>query len=446
MGRKPAKRRDDGAGTIIFREEDQSWHGWVTVGTKPDGKRDRRHRRAKTKTELLAKMDELKKQRDSGQVRGPGKGPTLGEWLMDYLDTVCARKVADGTMSPRTLEDYVSKARIHVLPTVGSQPLDALRPDHLERTYIDLLSGKHTGRVLASRTVLKVHWLISGALKAAHRRGMVARNVADLVEAPAPADEEIVPFTREEARQVLAAATKRRNGLRWAVSLALGLRQGEALGLRWEYVNLDKAEIKVWWQLQRLAWQHGCDDPHACGEARHKQVPCPKGCGKHSKVRGCPPVCAPDCEKHAAKCPLRKEGGLVFRPPKTKGRRVVPIPPPMIPMFRAHAVQQKRERLVAGQRWQPHDLVFCYEDGHPIGPRADWAEWKEILVEAGVRDARVHDGRHTAGTLMIEEGVNERVVMELLGHSSIVLTQRYTHVASSLAATAAVKMGDALFG
>jgi site-specific recombinase XerD len=66
-----------------------------------------------------------------------------------------------------------------------------------------------------------------------------------------------------------------------------------------------------------------------------------------------------------------------------------------------------------------------------------------IPAEAGVRDARIHDGRHTAGTLLIEQGVHVRTVMEVLGHSDLRLTQRYTHVASPAARDAAARMGHA---
>lgn len=56
---------------------------------------------------------------------------------------------------------------------------------------------------------------------------------------------------------------------KWSVALGLGLRQGEALGLRWQHVDLDAGTLMVRWQLQRLAWQHGCADPHLCGKGRH---------------------------------------------------------------------------------------------------------------------------------------------------------------------------------
>ena len=90
--------------------------------------------------------------------------------------------------------------------------------------------------------------------------------------------------------------------------------------------------------------------------------------------------------------------------------------------------------------------MFCQQDGRPIDPRRDWADWKDLLKAAGVRDARVHDGRHTAATLLIEMGVHVRIVMEILGHSDIRVTQRYTHVASPLAGVAAERMGQALWG
>ena len=61
-----------------------------------------------------------------------------------------------------------------------------------------------------------------------------------------------------------------------------------------------------------------------------------------------------------------------------------------------------------------------------------------------MRDARVHDGRHTAATLLIEMGVHVRIVMEILGHSDIRVTQRYTHMASPMAGEAAERMGQAL--
>jgi integrase len=294
--------------------------------------------------------------------------------------------------------------------------------------------------------VLKTHRIIARALKVAMQRDLVHRNVATLVEPPQPAEVEIEPYGQADARALLTEAGSRRNGARWSVALAIGLRQGEALGLRWKYVDLDTGAMKIWWQLQRLTWRHGCEDAHACGEKHHRKG-CKATCRQHAKLKnGCPKPCPKGCTAHAKTCPERTGGGLVFREPKGKNKRIVTIPPPLIPVLRAQRAEQLRERLAAGQLWEENDLVFCQENGRPIDPRQDWDEWKDILAAAGLRDARVHDGRHTAGTLMIESGISPRVVMEVLGHSSMRMMVRYTHVGSPLAQDAAQRMGDALWG
>ena len=144
---------------------------------------------------------------------------------------------------------------------------------------------------------------------------------------------------------------------------------------------------------------------------------------------------------HARSCPKRTGGGLVSRPPKGRSKRIVPLPSELVPVLERHRVEQERERALAGEAWQEHDLVFTQPDGSPVDPRRDWADWKELLAVAGVRDARVHDGRHTAGTLLVEQGVHVRVVQEILGHTDIRITQRYAHASSAAVTDAASGWG-----
>ncbi len=60
---------------------------------------------------------------------------------------------------------------------------------------------------------------------------------------------------------------------------------------------------------------------------------------------------------------------------------------------------------------------------------SDWRAWKTLLGEAGVREVRLHDGRHTAATLLLSEGVRPRVVMAVLGHAQMrTATDTYGHV------------------
>jgi integrase len=115
--------------------------------------------------------------------------------------------------------------------------------------------------------------------------------------------------------------------------------------------------------------------------------------------------------------------------------------------LRVHRVRQAEQRLAAANVWEDGGFVFCQPNGRPIDARRDWQDWKELLQAAGVRDARLHDARHTAATLLLAQGVPARVVMEILGHSQISLTLgTYSHVVPELAQDAADRMGDALWG
>jgi len=219
-------------------------------------------------------------------------------------------------------------------------------------------------------------------------------------------------LSRAQARDVLSAIGDRRNAARWWAGIALGLRQGEALGLRWDYADLEAGELRVWHQLQRLTWRHGCEPP--CSG------------------------------KRGADCPQRSGGGLVLREIKERRHKTVPLPAELVALLAAHRAAQVTERLKAGPEWQDHGLVFCQENGRPVDPRADWEEWRGILEAAGVPHGGVHLMRHSAASIALGEGVALAVVQEMLGHSDIRQTRAYTHVPSGLARAAAGRMGRAL--
>ncbi|MFB9489266.1 tyrosine-type recombinase/integrase [Nonomuraea dietziae] len=136
----------------------------------------------------------------------------------------------------------------------------------------------------------------------------------------------------------------------------------------------------------------------------------------------------------------------MFVKPKGKGKRSTALPLPLVELLKLHRAAQEAEKIVAGERWQDWDLVWCMPDGSPIDAGDDWDEWKAILKEAEIdKDARVHDARHTAATLLLELGVDLRVVQAILGHSQLTTTKRYTHITESLATEAAARMGRALW-
>lgn len=123
------------------------------------------------------------------------------------------------------------------------------------------------------------------------------------------------------------------------------------------------------------------------------------------------------------------------------------LPGPLTAALRKHRETQNLERMVAGSDWQDFDLIFAQPNGRPLDKHSDYEAWTRLLSDAGVRHIRLHDGRHTAATLLLTAGVHPRVVMKLLGHSQMrTTTDIYSHVMPALAQEAADRMGTTLWG
>src|SRR5438270_3849519 len=222
---RPASSRARASGeSSIFRGEDGRWHGFVSMGKKENGRRDRRHVSAAKRADVVTKVRALEAKRDAGMVEAAGRAPTVGEWLDHWLDHIAVRKVR-----ARTLESYESTVRLHLRPGIGHQRLDRLQPEHLERLY-EALADKGLG----AASILRAHRVLSRALKVASQRGKVGRNVATLVDPPVVRrPETAMPLSAQEVKRVMAAAQARRNATRWPVAMAVALRHSEALALRW---------------------------------------------------------------------------------------------------------------------------------------------------------------------------------------------------------------------
>lgn len=185
----------------------------------------------------------------------------------------------------------------------------------------------------------------------------------------------------------------------FAIGLSLGLRRGEILGLRWHDIDLDGLTLRVEQTIQRV----------------------------RAKIGG--------------------NAGFVVSEPKTdRSRRTLVLPAMLVPLLRRHRARQAQARLAAGGEWNDAvgGLLFTTPLGRPIEPKDVQAEFKATLAAAKLPDMRLHDLRHAAATFLIAQGLPLRLVMEVLGHSTISLTANtYGHIERGMMADAASKM-DAL--
>jgi integrase len=401
---KGKRTRQPNGASSIYQDKNGGWHGRVTVGIKDDGTPDRRHVRGKTRAEVTKKVRELERGRDDGNVRKAGAKWTVNTWLTHWVEEIAALSVR-----PNTLSGYRVAVNVHLIPGLGAHRLERLEPEHLERFY-----KKMQANGSKPATAHQAHRVIRAALNEAMRRGHLTKNVASLAKAPKITEEEVVPYSVEEVQALLAQAAKQRNSTRWAIALALGLRQGEALGLKWADIDLDQGMMRVRQARQRPKYAHGCAEP----------------CGR----------------KHAGRCLERVQTNADADETKSKaGKRTIGLPDELVRLLKLHREEQDRERTTARQMWKESGWVFASEIGEPLIPRTDWDRWKELLKSAGIRDGRLHDARHTAATVLFILGVNERAVMGIMGWSSTAMVARYQHMIDPIRTQVAKQVGGLIW-
>lgn len=398
-----SRTRSANGRSSIYRDSGGTWHGWVTMGRDGSGKPVRRHVRGRTRGAVTERVADLEGQRaNTHGLAAANRRQSLGDWLDEWLVHIKRSR------KPRTFTTYDALIRTHC------QPLRELKLHQVTVRQIDDLLD-HVATTVSPITAGNLHRTLRAAFTVAVRRGLVPANPCRYATIPRVMHTEVQPLTVQEVHLLLAVAAEDRHAARWSVALALGLRQGESLALKWGDVDFDSGTLAVRRQLQRHPWEHGC----ATSQPDHT----------------------------AAKCSRRHGGGLRFDDTKTgAGRRVLAIPPQMLPQLLDHRRAQAAERLKAGAAWQDLDLVFPRPDGSPADPRSDHRAWKSLLARAGIRDARLHDARHTAATLLLAQGVDGRVVMSLMGWSQAVLLTRYQHVIDTMRIEAAAKVGTAIWG
>lgn len=352
-------RRGNGEGSV-YQEKDGRWCAVVSL---PTGGRKKFH--ARSRQEAADKLLAARRTVADG-LPLPDQRQTVGDLLTTWLENTARLAVR-----PATFQSYWAIVRIHLIPALGRVRLAELTPQQVQRVL-----NEKSAAGLSPRRVDYIRAVLRRALNQAMRWGLVARNVATLVDAPKARRKKVNPFTPDEARAFLAAIRGDRLEALYAVALTVGLRQGEALGLRWDDVDLVSGALHVRHSLQRIG------------------------------------------------------GTLTLVEPKTdRSNRVVPIPASLSARLSEHRERQTVERERAANLWSETDHVFTTVLGQPLDGSSVTHRFQKLLAAAGLRHQRFHDLRHACASLLLAQGVPARVVMEILGHSTVTLTlNTYSHV------------------
>ncbi len=366
---------------------------WTIVYDLPmdttTGKRRQKSQTVKgTKRDAERALREVLVSIEQGSYVKPNK-ITLGEWL----DQWCESFVVMNT-TRRTYVSYRSIIDRHLKPGLGSIALSRLEPQQIQSYYAEKLArGRFDGKGgLSNRSVLYHHRILSKALEQGVKMGLVVRNVAKLITPPRVARAKINVLDAEEASRFLDIASSTMYYPLFATLLYTGLRRGEAIALKWKYIDLIRLELNVVESAYRI----------------------------------------------------RKE--FIIKEPKSlHSRRAVSLSPSLAALLLEYREEQEFMRKQLGNTLTDEDFVFSWPDGRPLDPDAVTQAFHRIAGKAGLKNIRLHDLRHTHATLMLKAGIHPKVVSERLGHANIGITlDTYSHVLPGIQEAAAERF-DRIF-
>ena len=299
---------------------------------------------------------------------GRAKTYTVGSWLEVWMENYAKVKLRPSTF--KTSQGFLKN---HIKPQIGGIPLADLTSLDLQRFYKHLLDGGRVDRIeakkkpkgLAPKTVRNIHQMIGSAYNLAMEQKLVSKNPTQGCALPKVEHKEMKTLTADQLSAFFREARDSGVFALYYIDLTTGLRRGELLGLKWSDLTDDTLTIN-----RAVFVEHN----------------------------------RPCVQEHLAKT----AGSL----------RTIPLLPEL--SYRLHALPQTSL------------YVFGTRNGTLMNPRnfsRDYDRFFQLLreVEPDVRKLSPHCCRHTFATLSLATGANLRTVQQLLGHTNIQTTARYTH-------------------
>jgi len=377
-----AKRRKRGDGGVSLRR-DGRWEGRVVIGYDDKGLPVTKNVLAKSKSECVAKLKELKDSVTTPAPDQPKPGILLGDWLDLWYQSY-----KKPNLRPNTQMSYERRIYQHIVPALGNIQMDKLTSNDIQRFYTEL---KQSGRLLradiygeglSDQTIRGIHTTLHAALDKAVTERLIFRNPADGCHLPPAKAREMQVLTPEEIQRLLIQAKEDGCFELLPLELSTGLRRGEICALQWNDLNLRTGELRVERQVHRV------------------------------------------------------KGELVISPPKTKtSNRSVILPSSVLNVLKTY------KSTITSQWMFPSPI----NEDSPRDPAAVRKRLQTVLERAECKKVRFHDFRHVFCTSCLEHGMDVKTLSTIIGHvSSSTTLNVYAHVTDEMRRTAAVKIDQGI--
>lgn len=301
-------------------------------------------------------------------------------WLWEYKHN---------KISLNTFEQYERIIRLYIKPDLGHHKLEAIK-NHILQKHINKFGNTRNAQLIAA--------IIKMSFSQAVRADLIPKNPSEYVIIPKKNKRSMSVLCASEKKLLLSAVSGHRLGVAFLLLLSTGIRRGELLALKWQDVNWKARMLNVDKSLNRV-----------------KQFEKDKS-GKY----------------------IYNEGAT-----KNKKARMIPLLEGIVLKLKLHKNKQNIEKIKA-KEYTDNNYIFCSKQGKPINPRNLTKYFYKFLNDAGIDKINLHRLRHTFATTGLEQGINMKVMQELLGHSSMNVTSEiYSHVSTAHKKQEMEKLKDA---
>lgn len=391
-GRHGPKRRRHGEGTVVRRSPRRLADGtlrqraqpWAAVVPWVDA--TGRRRETWYSAGSRAEAEAIRRREVARLSRGARPtGLTVAEYVSGWLDTL--------DVGPGTMPRYRAHLAERIAPTLGAVALDRLTGQQVRRAMLSW-SGAPATRAGTLR-------LLRAAMRQAVAERAAPFDPTEGIAYPRIPQRQATALTGEQARKLIEAVRGERLAPVLVVSLGLGLRRGEALGMRTQDVDLAAGTVTVSKSLRYIKREH-----RAQGEDAYR-----------------------------------------LTGTKTGAVRVLPLPAFVADALRERIEERDREQRAA-RVWAPNDLVFCSPEGNNVAINTLYSWFHDArtgaVKRAGLPPMRWHDLRASTATLLIEMGCDLSTVQRVLGHANVTTTMRYIGQTPGALRGAADRLGEAI--